>query len=256
MELVLIHCTDHVFTITLNRPDKRNAMSSALMKALVAAVREAAVNREARVVVLRGSGPAFCAGLDLDEFAEPLASGRLDDILVADVLAPLEACPQPTIAVVHGDALAGGCQLALHCDLRIAAPGARFGMPVARLGLAAPYPLTLKLVETIGTSATKELLFTGETIDAERALRLGLVNRVVPAAVLEEESRTLATCIAANAPIAVRAMKEYVRRASRALTSIPHDDLAALADGVHRSSDLQEGLRARHEKRRPTFRGN
>jgi enoyl-CoA hydratase/carnithine racemase len=255
MELVVIHSAGHVLTVTLNRPEKRNAMSSALMRALAAAVGEASANPAIRVVILRAAGPAFCAGLDLDELAEPLAMGRLDDVLVAEVLAPLEACPKPTLAVVHGDALAGGCQLALHCDLRIAAPEARFGMPVARLGLAAPYPLTLKLVETIGPAASKELLFTGEAIDAERALRIGLVNRVVPAPALEDHARALATTIAANAPIAVQAMKSYVRRASRALTSIPHDDLTALAELVRRSADVEEGLRARREKRPPTFRG-
>jgi enoyl-CoA hydratase/carnithine racemase len=256
MELVLTHSAGHVLTITLNRPDKRNAMSSALMRALAAAVGEASTNSGIRVVILRAVGPAFCAGLDLDELAEPLAMGNLDDMLVTEVLAPLEACPKPTLAVVHGDALAGGCQLALHCDLRIATPAARFGMPVARLGLAAPYPLTLKLVEMIGSATTKELLFTGEALDAERALRIGLVNRVVPAPALEDHARTLATTIAANAPIAVQAMKSYVRRTSHALTSIPHDDLVALVEVIRRSADLEEGLRARREKRQPTFRGD
>ena len=255
MDMVLSSCTDGVCTITLNRPEKRNAMSADLMEGLAGAVAEASSSQEARVILLRGAGAAFCSGLDLDELAAPLSTGTLDDALVGRVLAPLEACPKPTIAVVHGDALAGGCQLALHCDLRFADPGARFGMPVARLGLAAPYPLTLKLVETIGPAATKELLFTGAPIDAERALQLGLVNRVVPAPALDEAVRTLALTIAGNAPIAIHAMKEFVRRASRALTSIPHDDLASLVERVRGSADLQEGLRARREKRRPTFHG-
>jgi enoyl-CoA hydratase/carnithine racemase len=255
MDLVHTQLADAISTITLNRPDKRNAMSGALMTALGEAVRAAAANPAVRVVVIRGAGPAFCAGLDLDELAEPREAGALDDVLVDAVLAPLEACPKPTIAMVHGDAIAGGCELALHCDLRIAAAEARFGMPVARLGLAAPYPLTLKLVETIGAAATKEMLFTGEMIDAARAFDLGMVGRVVASANLEAAVAALAATIAGNAPIAVHAMKEYVRRASRALTAIPHQDLDGFADRIRQSADLKEGLLARREKRRPVFSG-
>jgi enoyl-CoA hydratase/carnithine racemase len=255
MELVLVTRSGGITTLTLNRPDKRNALSGAFMEELAAAIAALAQDAGTRVVILRGNGPAFCAGLDLGELEEPGALGSLDDLLVERVLKPLEACPHPTIAMVHGDAIAGGCELALHCDLRVVAADARFAMPVARLGLAAPYPLTLKLVESIGIAATKELLFTGEPIDAERALALGMVNRVVPAATLEAAAAALATTIAVNAPVAVQAMKAYTRRASRALTDIPHDDLAALAERVRRSDDLREGLAARRERRRPAFRG-
>ncbi len=246
---------DGVCFLTLDRPDKRNALSGVFMEQLAAAIARIAGDAGTRVVILRGNGPAFCAGLDLGELEEPGALGSLDGLLVENVLKPLEACRQPTIAMVHGDAIAGGCQLALHCDLRVAAADARFAMPVARIGLAAPYPLTLKLVETIGVAATKELLFTGEPISGERAFALGMVNRVVQAAALEEAALALASTIAANAPLAVTAMKQYVRRAGRALTDLPHDDLAVFAERIRQSADLREGLLARRERRKASFTG-
>jgi enoyl-CoA hydratase/carnithine racemase len=255
MDLVETSRSERICLIALNRPEKRNALSAQFMSALGSTIAAVAKDPEIRVVVVRGNGPAFCAGLDLSELEEPTETQAVDDMLIEGVLKPLEACPKPTIAMVHGDALAGGCELALHCDLRVATPDSRFGMPVARIGLATPYLLTLKLVETIGLSATKELLFTGEAISGERAFALGMVNRVVPAASLEEATFALARTIAANAPLAVDAMKRYANRASRSLTAIPHDDLLPLTSVVRGSADLREGLLARREKRRPVFQG-
>lgn len=255
MDLVLTNRSGRVCTLTLNRPEKRNALSREMMERFGAAIQTLAEDPDVLVVIVRGTGAAFCAGLDLDELADPLPLGTVGHQLITAVLEPLEGCPKPTIAMVHGDAIAGGCELALHCDLRVAAADARFAMPVARIGLTAPYPLTLKLVESIGAAATKELLFTGDVISADRALSLGMVNRVVPPASLEEATGALAATIAANAPLAVQAMKQYARRASRALSAIPHDDLAPMEDRVRRSSDVREGLLARREKRKPVFRG-
>jgi enoyl-CoA hydratase/carnithine racemase len=252
---ILTSRSDHVLTITLNRPAKRNALSEAMLGRLRDHVDAASRDASVRVVVVRGAGSVFCAGLDLREMSAQRATGAVDHSLIEAVLEHLEACPHPTIAMVNGEAIAGGCELALHCDLRVAATDARFAMPIARLGLAVPYPLALKLVETIGAAATKELLFTGEAVDAERALALGLVNRVVPPANLEETTAALAASIAASAPLAVAAMKQYVLRARRALTAIPHDDLDVLADRVRASADVREGLAARLEKRAPAFRG-
>src|SRR5262249_17517348 len=145
-----------------------------------------------------------------------------------ETLATLEACPQPTIAAVQGDAIAGGCELALHCDLRVAADTARFAMPLARIGIAVPVTLTWKLVDTIGAAATKALVFTGDPVDAEAALALGLVNQVVPASRLDETVSALAARIAANAPLSVRAMKAFVQRAAEARRAWPRDDLEEL----------------------------
>jgi len=255
MDSILTSRRDDILTITLNRPDKRNALSAAVVDELARAIASASADRAVRVVMLRGAGRVFCAGLDLGELAEPHMLGQLDGALVGAVLEPLEACPKPTIAVVQGDAIAGGCQLALHCDLRVVARNARFGMSVARIGIAAPYPLTLKLIETIGAAATKEMLFTGEMISADHAHSLGMANRVVDPEDLDAAAEALADTIAANAPIAIEAMKQYVLRARHMFTMIPHDDLQAVTDRVRSSADFREGIRARQEKRKAVFRG-
>jgi enoyl-CoA hydratase/carnithine racemase len=252
---VLASTADHVCTITLNRPEKRNALSPGMITRLRAAFAAAAADRSVRVVVLRANGPAFCSGLDLAEMAKQRAQGEADLGGLEIVLHDLEQVPQPTIAAVQGDAVAGGCELALHCDIRIAADDARFSMPLARIGLAVPVTLTWKLVDTIGSGKTCELLFTGEAVGAETAAYLGLANRVVPTEELDNAVRGLARQIVSNAPMAVRAMKAFVRRAVQFRQSLPREDLEALHREVRQSHDLQEGLAARREKRPPKFLG-
>jgi enoyl-CoA hydratase/carnithine racemase len=245
-----------IATITLNRPDKRNALHVPMLQALHAAVRELAASTDVRVVVLRGAGRAFCAGLDLKEMGlarRPDGSVEYPDI--EDALHELERCPMPTIAMMQGDAIAGGLELALHCDLRVAGTSARMGMPLARIGLVVPFPLTQKLLDTVGTVKTKEMLFTGALLDAESALAAGLVTRVVPDAELETATLALATDIAANAPMSLRTMKTAINEANRFRNLEPSVELAAQAAATRKSDDLQEGLRAVFEKRRAVFQG-
>ena len=244
-----------VATITLNRPDKRNALTTGMIARLHGEIERLTSDGEARVVVLRAAGAAFCAGLDLRELAEQRAAGAAETHTLEEALHVLEALPQPTIAVVQGDAVAGGCELALHCDLRVASDAARFSMPLARIGLAVPVRLVWKLVETIGQAATRELLFTGEAVDATTAHALGLVNRVVPAAELERTATALAQQIARNAPLSLRAMKASAQRLAEQRRAIARDDLEELARQVRASADLQEGLAAQRERRAPVFRG-
>jgi enoyl-CoA hydratase/carnithine racemase len=167
----------------------------------------------------------------------------------------LERCPVPTIAMMQGDAIAGGLELALHCDLRVAGAGARMGMPLARIGLVVPYPLTQKLLDTVGTVKTKEMLFTGALLDAESARSAGLVTRVVPDDELERATRALAGEIAANAPLSLRTMKAAINEANAFRSLTPSQELAAQAAATRKSEDLQEGLRAVFEKRRAVFHG-
>ena len=254
-ELIEITVDGHVCTITLNRPEKRNALTTDMIALLHAAVERVAASKEARVLVLRGSGQAFCAGLDLRELAAQREAGRVETHTLEEVLHTLEHCPMPTIAAVQGDAVAGGCELALHCDLLVAADNARFAMPLARIGIAVPVALTWKLVDTIGANATKELLFTGEPLGADAALDRGLINRVVPAAQLDAAVRDLAGQIARNAPLSLRAMKAYVQRATDAKRAHRRDDLDALFQQVQASEDAKEGLAAQRERRAPVFRG-
>jgi enoyl-CoA hydratase/carnithine racemase len=252
---VLTESRDHTCFITLNRPGKRNALNAAMIAQLREAFERVAADPDVRVVVVRANGSAFCAGLDLREMAAQREAGEADLGGLEKVLEDLEACPQPTIAAVQGDAVAGGCELALHCDLRVAADTARFSMPLARIGLAVPVTLTWKLVDSIGAAKTNELLFTGEAIAAETACALGLVNRVVPADELDSALESLARQITHNAPLSVRAMKAFVRRASGGYRTLPRDDLEEIHRRVRMSADLQEGLAAQRERRPPRFRG-
>src|SRR5262249_46881211 len=164
-------------------------------------------------------------------------------------------CPQPPTAAVQGDATAGGCALALHWGLGVAGDAARFSMPLARIGLAVPVTLTWKLVDSIGAAKTNELLFTGEAVAAETACALGLVNRVVPAEELDSALESLARQITQNAPLSVRAMKAFVRRAAGGYRTLAGDALEEMHRRVRMSADLQEGLAAQRERRPPRFRG-
>ncbi len=255
MSNILVSTTDHVCTITLDRPDKRNALTTAMIADLRAIFERVAGDDAVRVLVLAGNGPAFCAGLDLRELAAQRAAGAVDTQTLEHALKVLEACPQPTIAAVQGDAVAGGCELALHCDLRVVAESARFAMPLARIGICVPVTLTWKLVDTIGAAATKELLFTGEAIDAQAARALGLVNRVVADPELGRAANYLGRQIAALAPLSVRAMKAFVQRLVEHHHTLRRDDLEELAERVRGSEDAQEGLAAQRERRPPLFRG-
>ena len=255
MALIETRVADHVCTILLNRPEKRNALNGEMIDAFHAAVRDAAGRRDVRVVVVAAAGQTFCAGLDLRELAAQRESGRVETHTLEEALEALERCPHPTIAAVQGDAVAGGCELALHCDLRVAADSARFAMPLARIGIAVPVALTWKLVDTIGAAATKELLFTGDPAGAETALALGLVNRVVAAADLGRAVDDLARQVAHNAPLSVRTMKAFVQRATEERRTWRRDDLLELFHAVQASADAREGLAAQRERRPPTFRG-
>jgi enoyl-CoA hydratase/carnithine racemase len=244
-----------VATITLNRPGQRNAMNTALLTALRDRFEELDANRDVRVVIVRGAGPAFCAGMDLKEMEERGGASGDPESGVIEVLRRVERSRHPTIAMVHGDAIAGGCELALHCDLRVAAEVARFGMPLARIGLVVPFVLGQKLIEIIGPAHTRHLLFTGQPIDARRALEIGMVHQVANVAELEAVTSQLAQGIARNAPLALAGIKAAIQRAISLRDSISHADLDEASGRARQSADASEGRRAMLEKRRPVFRG-
>jgi enoyl-CoA hydratase/carnithine racemase len=244
-----------VATVTLNRPGQRNAMNMALLAALRARFEELDGNRDVRVVVVRGAGSAFCSGMDLKEMEERRGVPGDPESGVIEVLQRVERSRHPTIAMVHGDAIAGGCELALHCDLRVTSEVARFGMPLARIGLVVPFTLGQKLVEVIGPAHTRHLLFTGQPIDAKRALEIGMVHQVVGSAELEAATYQVAQSIARNAPLALAGIKATILRAVSLRESIPHADLDETSARARQSADASEGRRAMLEKRRPIFRG-
>jgi enoyl-CoA hydratase/carnithine racemase len=250
---ILIAVADGVATVTLNRPERRNAMNAAMLRALPAAFDDLEARRDVRVIVVRGAGIAFCSGRDLREME---SRGGEPEVEIVPVLRRIERSPRPTLAVIHGDAVAGGCELALHCDLRVAADGARLGMPLARIGLVPGFALGQKLVEIIGPAHTRHLLLTGRPIDAARALEIGMVHQVVPAAELDGAAAALARTLADNAPLSLAGIKAMIERTLAARDAVPHDDIDALIAAARRSRDAAEGRRAMLEKRRPVFRGD
>jgi len=204
--------------LTLNRPDKLNALSGALVEALSRAIDAAATDANVRVIAIAGAGRAFCSGYDLSEEAGGDIHGPVAwrDLLAADVAATLQVldCPKPVIAQVHGYALAGGLELAMACDLVVAAEGTKLGEPEIRYGSA---PVTLLMPYLIGQKKTRELLLTGDLVDAAEAERIGLVNRVVAAERLEAEVDVLADRIARTPPEVVAPTKRMLNRAMDAM---------------------------------------
>ena len=251
---ILTSVADGIATITMNRPAQRNAMNRALLDGLRTSLDELDDRKDVRVIVVRGAGSAFCAGMDLKEM-EARGGAADPEADVVQVLQRVERAKLPTIALVHGDAIAGGCELALHCDLRVMADTARIGMPLARIGLIVPFKLGQKLVEIIGPAHTRHLMFTGRPIDARRALEIGMVHQVVPAAEVEAATQALARTIADNAPLSLRGIKAVIQRTLTLRDTIAADDLDAAARTARSSADAGEGRRAMLEKRKPQFRG-
>ncbi len=274
-EEILCTIKDGIATVTMNRPEKRNAMNTAILEGLTNSFHQLETNPEVRVVVIRGSGKAFCSGLDLREMSSRQASGGDPETSVTKVFQQIERSRHPTIAMVQGDALAGGCELALHCDLRVASEAARFGMPLARLGLVVPFPLGQKLVEILGPAFTKQILLTGQPIDAKRAYEIGMIqilltvqpidakrayeigmiHQLVSTGELEAATLTLARTIADNAPLSLAGMKATILRTTALRETINYQDLAEMVNRARKSADAQEGVKAMLEKRKPAFRG-
>jgi enoyl-CoA hydratase/carnithine racemase len=252
VDLLKVERQKNYATFSLNRPEKRNALNEVLMRALDEAIASVEHDKEIRAVILRANGAGFCSGIDLAE-ADRLEGGH-NPVGIERVFHRLENLPVPTIAAIQGAALAGGCELALHCDLRLAAEDLRMGMTVARVGLLVPYDFIRKLIEIIGAANTAQILFTAEPVDAQSALRMGMVHEVVPNAKLDETALAWADKIAGNAPMAVRAMKTAVRRTMSGAHDAYHEDILEMARKVRAGKDAKEGIRAFLEKRKPVWR--
>jgi enoyl-CoA hydratase/carnithine racemase len=209
-----------------------------------------------RVIVIRGSGGYFVAGADISEFRElrsdPELAKRYDEGANA-TLETLADLPVPSIAMIEGPCIGGGCLIAFGCDLRIAAHEATFAIPAGRLGLAYPYPALSRLVEVLGEARTLDLILTGRAVSGADARELGLVQYAWPAGELEAQTNELAQRIAVNAPLAMRYVRLAVRRRSRA--RLDNDEIMRLADACFASEDYSEGVAAFLAKRAPAFKG-
>ncbi len=252
MSLVLIESNGPVRTVTLNRPEKRNALTVEMLTELLHAF-EVAPSAEERVTVLRANGPVFCAGLDLRERSSTLGTTGASPI--EPVLHAIEHYPLPVVAIVQGDAIAGGNELALHCDFVVAADTASFGMSLAQIGLAPTWFLAKKLLEVAGPVASREVLFLGNPLTASRMHDLGIIARCVPPADLESAAATIIDRLANNAPLSLRAMKAVLLREMAFRDNIPHAEIDEMVEAARRSPDAKEGITARLEKRAPVFTG-
>ncbi len=249
--------------MTLDRPEARNAVSESMLSELGTALGDAAVAPDARVVLLTGEGPHFCAGADLGEFDDAAAGpgGTRFEEAFEEVLRAIADHPVPVVAVIQGAALGAGCQLAVACDLAVAAADARLGIPSSRLGILINFENVQRLVHAIGPKRAGELLFTGRQISGQEAATWGLVNEAVPPERLAERVDELAQEIAEAAPLSVRGSKRGIRvvldKASVDRQTEGHrvTDFDMMAADAFGSDDLKEGVRAFREGRRPEFRG-
>lgn len=255
--LLLTETAAGVRTLRINRPDKLNALNREVIDALDAAFAEAARDPEVRVVVLTGAGPkAFVAGADIAEMhtLTPV-QGRDFSLRGSRMMRRIEKLPKPVIAMINGFALGGGLELAMSCHLRIAADSAKVGQPEINLGLIPGFGGSQRLLRLCGRAATLELCLTGAPISAERALQLGIVNRVVPATDLETETMTLARQLAAAAPLALRGLLDCVNVGGECILEEGLEYESAQFGLMFATEDMREGTRAFLEKRKPTFTG-
>jgi len=255
--LLLIDTTDGVRTIRINRPDKLNALNAATLDALDAAFADAAGDDAVRVVVLTGAGPkAFVAGADIAEMnALTPVQGRDFSLRGTRMMRRVEKLNKPVIAMINGFALGGGLELAMCCHLRVAADTAKVGQPEINLGLIPGFGGSQRLLRLCGRAATLELCLTGAPVTAERALQLGIVNRVVPAAELEADTMKLAAQLAKAAPLALRGMLDCVNIGGECGIEEGLEYESAQFGLMFATEDMREGTSAFLEKRKPAFAG-
>jgi enoyl-CoA hydratase/carnithine racemase len=244
-----------VLRLTLNRPQARNALSVGLMQELLQALARAAVDPQARVVVIACAGPAFCAGHDLRELRADPRRETYEHVfaLCSELMLTITRLPKPVVAEVHGVATAAGCQLVATCDLAVAAEDARFATPGVNIGLFCSTPM-VALTRAVGRKAAMEMLLTGELVDAARAREIGLVNRIVPAAGLRTAVDALAREIAAKSAFTVAIGKEAFYRQAELDLAAAYRYAAEVMTTNMLAADAEEGIDAFLTKRPPVWR--
>ena len=253
---ILLETNERISTLTINRPDKRNALNQATRDEILQALNSLNRSAETRVLIVTGAGDkAFIAGADIGEFEGRTALTQRESMKGSRIFDALEDFPKPVIAMINGFCLGGGMELALACDIRIAGDGAKLGQPEINLGIIPGGGGTQRLTRLVGEGKAMELILTGDLIDAVEAKAIGLVNDVVPARELQDRVRGLAGRIAEKSPIALRMAKEAVKTASRLNLREGLDRETDLFSLTFASEDKTEGVRAFLEKRKPDFKG-
>ena len=257
-KLVLDEPAEHVLRIRISNPDKRGALDHEILDNLAQTLR----TREDRCVVITGDGPVFSAGYDIGGFDDPEQLSDAAEKLVAhpftNAIEAIEEYRFPVIAALNGHAIGGGLELAISCDIRIAASQVKVGMPPAKIGLIYSHTGLKKFMELCGPGNTSELFLLGRNVDAQRAYEMGLLNKVVEVGALEDTALSMAREIGANAPLSLAGNKEIMRVLRTVPSELPEDverRLVELRESCFRTEDFQEGIRAFGEKRSPEWKG-
>lgn len=248
-EALLVEKKDYICTVSINRPERRNALNPEVLHGLIDIFSSFKAGGDVRVVVLRGAGEkAFCAGFDL--------GGAVEGNILFDGIESVAACPCPVIAMIYGYAVGAGCDLSSACDFRIAEDSARMGINPVKLGLIYSPKSIQRFISLIGAASTKELFLTGRFLPVQRAKEMGLVNYVVPTDELVATTYALAQEIAENAPLAVAGTKSIINKCLyHKLSAEEEAELQTIAASVRNTEDSREGFRAFAEKRKPQFKG-
>ena len=243
--------------LRISNPDRRGALDHEILDALAETVKEV----QARCLVITGTGPMFSAGYDLGSLEDEGFAERAEKLVAHPfhaAIKALEGFPFPVIAQLNGHAIGGGLELAISCDIRVAARGIRIGMPAAKLGLVYSHTGLRKFLDLCGPANTAELFYVGRHVKAERARAMGLVNHVVEPAELEQRVRLMASMIAEGAPLSLSGNKHLIRTLQAHAAELPGDveqELIELRESCFRSEDFREGVRAFSQKRLPRWRG-
>ena len=257
-ELLLDGPADGVLRLTISNPAKRNALDHPILNAIAAALEDIG---DTRTVLLTGAEGMFSSGYDIGDIPDDVFAEEAERLVAhpfAAALEALETCEVPTVAALPGHTIGGGLELALACDLRVAADGILLGMPPAKLGLVYSHTGLRRFLEAIGAPRTRELFLTARNVDARTALEWGLVNQVVGASDLESTALDLAQDLAANAPLSVRGNKRAIRELLAADGRLDHEverELIELREASFQSEDLREGVRAFGQKRPARWKG-